>query len=178
MNNSSIEYHPRTTLVSLFGWVSLVGGLLMAALLTLNMLLLSYAMKANGGEILPPEEMAQIPPGAMVYLDHINAIWTVSIIAALLMAAAGFGVVRRRDWGRQLGIYMLAGSIILAFISLPASFMGSRGELPASGQTFVIILSAVQALASAALHGWLIWKLRTPAVRGEFVEPSSESLTR
>jgi NADH:ubiquinone oxidoreductase subunit K len=178
MNNSSIEYHPRTTLVSLFGWVSLVGGLLMAALLTLNMFLLRYAMRVNGGELFPPEEMAQIPSGALVYLNHINTIWTVSIIAALLMAVAGWGVVRRRDWGRQLGIYMLAGSIILAFISIPASFMGSRGDVSAGGQIFVIILSVVQALASAALHGWLIWKLRTPAVRGEFVEPPSESLTR
>ena len=177
MKNTQIEFVPRTTLVSIFGWVSLVGGVLMALLTALNLVLFFYMQRANGGEFLPPEEMAQIPAGALIYLDYLPVFGAVSIAAALLMAVAGFGVIRRRDWGRRLGIYLLAISIIFAFATIPASFMNPGTESPAGGRYFVAILSAVQALVSAALHGWLIWKLRTPAVRGEFVEPRSESTT-
>ncbi len=178
MNNADVEPAPRTTLVSIFGWVSLVGGILMALVVTLNVVMLSYLKRMNDGEILPAEDMAQIPSAALFYLDHMVLIGALSIAAALLMAVAGFGIIRRRDWGRKLGIYLLASSIVLAFASIPTSFMGQDGALSANERYFYAAISVVQALLSAALHGWLIWKLRTPAICGEFVEPRSESITR
>ncbi len=150
----------------------------MALMITLNVVMLSYLKRVNDGEILPAEDMAQMPSGALFYLDHMVLFGALSIAAALLMAVAGFGVIRRRDWGRKLGIYLLASSIVLAFATIPTSFIGQDGAPAANGRYFYAAITVGQALLSAALHGWLIWKLRTPAIRGEFVEPRSESTTR
>lgn len=178
MNNSDIQHHPRTTLVSVMGWVSLVGGILLSLLIILNTALLFYIQQMDEGPLFSEEELAMMPSGFDVFTSHLVLFGSVAAVSSILTAVAGFGLVRRRDWGRQIIIFLLAASIVLVFAVIPTSFMDSGGEDLPINPLMLKIFGVIEAVMAIALHGWLIWKLRTPQIRGEFVEPRSESLTR
>ncbi len=178
MNNSDLQYYPRTTLVSVLGWVSLAGGVLLALMITMITTVLIYVERMDEGDLWSAEELALMPAGTHHIFDHFTLFGSLLVAACVLTAVAGFGVVRRRDWGRKIMIFLLAASIVLVFAAIPTSFMDQGSEdLPINPIIFKIF-GVIEAVMALALHGWLIWKLRTPPIRGEFVEPRPESLIR
>ena len=178
MNNSNIQHHPRTTLVSVLGWVSLVGGILASLLAILYTALIYYMQRMDDGELWSQEELAAIPEGFHFFLDHMVLIGSFAGVYSLMTALAGFGVVRRRDWGRKIFIFLLAASIVLVFATLPTTFREWGAEGQHNFQFVAIFFGIVEVVMTIVFHGWLIWKLRTPKIRGEFVEPRPESLIR
>ncbi len=179
MNTTTIQPCPRSTLVSIFGWVMLVLGILLTLVFLLNLVLFSLVIQAEGTELVSAEELADMPALIPRVMEHMGLVLGVMIILSLVGAVAGFGVVRRRDWGRRLSIFLLAASIVWALVG-GAMGMEGLGDFPGpEGENMGPIIMAMNlgsVLLTAVLHGWLIWKLRTPEVRGEFVDsPDSPS---
>ena len=179
MNATNIQPRPRTTLVSVFGWVMLVLGIIMALVGILNLVIFSLVSQSDDAELVSREDMVDLPAIIPWVVENINLILAGLIVSSLLMAVAGFGVVKRQNWGRQLSILLLAVSIVWAFAGGGMGMMG-QGDSPESGSVLlgpiVVAMNIGLALLTAALHGWLIWKLRSPEIRGEFVESPAESI--
>jgi len=175
---SRIQYHPRTTLVSAFGWVMLVMGVLMTLTLLLNLVFMVILSQQSGEPLFPLEELGEVPGYVSWILENIIEVLILMLISALTMASAGFGVIRRREWGRQLSIILLALSIAQTAVGTIAGLAGMDEYLNSlsgvAGPIFLAI-NLGSLLLAAALHGWLIWKLRTVKIRGEFVESPAES---
>ncbi len=178
MNSTTIQPYPRTTLVSIFGWVMLVVGILMTLVFILNLVLFSLVIKNESAELLPAEELAELPAFIPWVMEHMGLVLGVMIILSLVGAVAGFGIVKRHDWGRRLSIILLAASIVWALVG-GAMGMKGLGNLPEyEGEIMgpvIIAINIGSVLLTVVLHGWLIWKLRTREIRGEFVESLSES---
>ena len=164
----------RSTLVSAFGWVMLVAGLLGVVGLGLNMAFLGFYESENGGVFITPEEAPELPPLFFQILEHIWLILGLSWASCLVMGLAGLGVVRRHEWGRLLSIVLLVLSVVTsfvgAFVSLRADAATMDGDM--IPRLVSIIMNFGLALLTTALHGWVIWKLNTPAVRAEFKKVS------
>ena len=175
MPNSKIQPQPRTTLVSVLGWMMLVVGLLITLAITLNLLLMVLASQGEGLDLVSLEGM---PPISVWLLENIMVLMILMIISGAATATAGLGVVWRREWGRQLCIVLLALSIVWALISGAIGLMGMDDMLGPDAGTMgplMLVFNLGSVLFTVVLHGWLIWKLRTMKIRGEFVESPSES---
>ncbi len=180
MESTTTQARPRTTLISVFGWVMLVVGALTTAVSTINLVLLSWMASENGGELIPAEDLAELPPLFSWTVDNLIPVLGFMIVSSVFMAVAGFGVVRRQNWGRLLSIILLAGSIVGGFVT---AWFGMRtsAEMAEDLQLGLVLVTAYNiglAVLTAALHGWIIWKLRTPAIRSEFVDTRFESHSR
>ena len=179
MNATLIPSRPRSTLVSVFGWVMLVIGCFGTLCSVLLMGLAMVALEQGGEELFPADQMAELPATMLLVLDNLNLILTLTIVSFLLMAVAGFGVIRRRDWGRLLAMILLALSIITAPAGPVLSYLGMSGEQVSANNVLppllVLLYNIGLAVLTVVLHGWLLWKLRTIEIRGEFVETPTES---
>lgn len=173
-------------LVSGLAWISIAMGALGVGSGALE-LLPAQASTAEGVqqllEALGGGALA-LPPMLRWTLEHSVEISLASIVLSALMLWLGWGLLRRREWARVGFIVSLViGTLMtLALIWLvPAMFdsvlsMQPGLQMPAQAlpselatiKTMARGFSAILALALAALHGALIWKLCTPAVRGQF----------
>ncbi|MCC4595822.1 hypothetical protein NRY95_01390 [Xanthomonas campestris pv. phormiicola] len=120
-------------------------------------------------------------------LDHMLALSLLSVLLALLFSAAGWGLLRRREWARLCFVLFLIVTGLANFASLPVlwQFFGALNQvLPEAmrhtaegaqllgqlqtGRTISIATATVTALVFAALHGWIVYQLYRPAIRAEF----------
>ncbi len=161
---------PRSTLVSAFGWVMLMAGLLGVVGLGLSMAFFAFYEGENGGVFITPDEAREQPPIFFQILEHIWLILGLSWASCLVMGIAGLGVVRRQEWGRLLSILLLAISVLTSFVGAFVSLRADAATMDGAMMPRVIsiALNFGMALLTTALHGWIIWKLTTPAIRAEF----------
>lgn len=160
----------RSSLVTAFGWVMLVAGLMGTVGLGLNMAFLAMYEGQNGGAFITPEDAPDLPPLFFQILDRIWLILGVTLISCLFMAAAGLGVVRRHEWGRLLSIILLGVSVVWSFVAAFVSLRADAASMDGAmmPQAVSIAMNFGLALLTTALHGWIIWKLTRPEVRAEF----------
>ncbi len=170
MAEKEIQPRPKTAPVTVFGWFMLIVGSLSVLMFGGLGALLAVARKEADGELFPAEDLAELPPAMLMYVEHLNAILILFFISSLLLLLAGLGIIKRKEWGRQLGVFLLAVSILTSVVSTVA---GLQGANPAG--LALVLLNIGLAVLTTVLHGWLIWKLRTSEIRGEFVEPRPES---
>ncbi len=160
----------QSTLVSAIGWIMLIAGLLGVVGLGLNMVFLGLDEQGGGGVSLTPDGVPEMPPLFFRILERLWLILGLAWASCLVMGLAGLGVVRRREWGRLLSILLLAISVLVGFVGAYASLGADAATMDGAmiPRPVSIVLNTGLALLTAALHGWLIWKLNTPAVRAEF----------
>lgn len=125
-----------------------------------------------------------LPPLMQWMLTHYFEIGLVEVIASLLLACLGWGLLKRREWARLAFIAYLALGTLLTFagiwyvpamteasLSMQAGLMGAGEAMPpelAGLKTFMVVFSVIVALVFTALHGGIIWKLCTAQVRAQF----------
>lgn len=130
------------------------------------------------------EPAGPMPPLMRWMLTHYFEIGLAEVIASLLLAWLGWGLLKRREWARLAFIAYLALGTLLTYGSLwyvPAmteaslamqpGLGGAGGALPpelAGLKTAAMIFSVIVALVFTALHGAIIWKLCTAPVRAQF----------
>jgi hypothetical protein len=131
--------------------------------------------------------LPEIPPGLVWLLEQRVGLSALLLLASLLFLACSWGLLRRHEWGRIGFIVFLVLTGLLNFLALPAIdhvFDTMRDLLPAGmreteegrelltqigfSRAAAWISGLLGALAFAALHGWVAWKLCTRAVRREF----------
>lgn len=134
---------------------------------------------ADVAQHLPP-----LPSALRWLLDNLDAMAWITLLSALLFLLASWGVLKRNEAARLgfialmvLGTLMNIASIALlmqmvAWMNQLGTMLQEQGEaIPGQMQASNAMsmgMGVVSALAFAALHGWIIYKLCTPAVRAEF----------
>lgn len=129
-------------------------------------------------------ELPLLPSMLRWLLDHLDAMAWMTLLSSLLFLAASWGVLKRNEAARLgfiaimvLGTLMNIASIVLLMqvldwinqigMSTQAQGQMMPGQMQASN-AISMGMGVISALAFAALHGWIIYKLCTPAVRAEF----------
>ena len=181
-----VQQRPAGNFVSVMAWVSIALGLLgmlygaMQVLMGLFLPADFYLRMLNpyGGQ--PPP----MPPLIHWLYTHTLMMGVLTLIMSVVLAWVSWGLLKRREWGRKgfiallvLGTLGQLASIGLLPGLLEATLAMQAGALP-PGQPIppvledmmagVMLVGGLVALVFAAVHVWIIWKLRTPAVRSEF----------
>ncbi len=178
MNQITVEPTERTMLMTVFGWVMLAFGGLSAFMSGLSLAAFNFMTKEGNGELWPEEELAQLPEAAVKMIENLDTYMLVMLVSSVLMAVAGFGVIKRKDWARLLSMVLLALSIVATLALTGLGFQSTGGSSPEGAlfsARFLALVNIALALLSSVLHGWIIWKLNQREVRGEFVAPQKES---
>lgn len=125
-----------------------------------------------------------LPPMLRWTLEHSVEISLAGIVLSAPMLWLGWGLLRRREWARvgliacllagsaaTFGLIWLVPEVLDQTLSMQLDLQAPDQPLPpelAGVEDAAMVMSLAAALALAALHGALIWKLCTPAVRGQF----------
>jgi len=129
----------------------------------------------------------EVPAAVAWTLQHRNALALAMLALALLFLVVAWGLLKRREWGRRGFITLLllgAAANFAALLLIDPFFDGLHGMFPAQmldtpeGRQFIAQMrfnrnltwasGLLGAVGIAALHGWIVWKLCTAAVRAEF----------
>lgn len=176
---------PRSTFVTVVAVVFLVFSGLGVLVGLLQNLMVHTIFPADVFEQIaaqPPE------PGMPAFMPWIFGNLKLFFALALLMSATHFvaalGLLKRWDWARWLFIGLMVFGIVssLGGLVLQAWMMNGMHEqfstlhashpeqMPDLGFIFIAIgvFSALISLAFAALYGWIIKRLLSPAVAAEF----------
>ena len=177
---------PPSAFVTVLAWILIV----LTGLCTLMLVFQNIMVHTLLADPEMQAVMTQMPQGApapamlQYMVGHMRAIAAVSLVLCIIALTCAIGLLQRRNWGR-LGITGLLGlGIVYQLLSLGfAWFMwrdmgASVGFDQAQFQELLHgmqLVSSFFALATCALFAWLIYKLRSPAVRAEFVPLASWS---
>lgn len=177
---------PSNSFVTVLAWISIA-----LALLGLVYGLLQAVM----GLVMPPDyylrllnpyggEPPQLPPLMQWIYTHTLLMGLLMTVLSAIFLWVSWGVLKRKEWGRKGFIAILALGALWQFacvLAIPQFTEGmlaiQAGALP-QGQamppefeavmTAAMLMGGLVAVVFAGLHGWIIWKLCTPAVRAEF----------
>ena len=167
------ELAPPSAFVTVLAWILIVlTGLSSLMLVFQNIMMADPEMQAIVNDI--PQEMQGQPMMSFMF-RHMAAIAAVSLLACLAMLACAIGLLRRRNWGR-LGTMALLGLAIAYQLGQSVwTWMPSlTGDSRQPGHILLYALllgSTILTAGVCALMVWVIHKLRTDAIRAEFVKP-------
>lgn len=176
--------------VSGLAWITIALGALGVGLGLLEMLPSPAMGPDEVQRLLDPlgTGRVQVPPILRWTMAHALEISLAETLLSAPMLWLGWGLLRRQEWARVGYVVSLVIGALMAFALtwlVPAVFdavlsMQPGLQVPAQALPPELAaikaaargFSAILALALAALHGALIWKLCTPAVRGQFAVAS------
>jgi hypothetical protein len=125
-----------------------------------------------------------MPPLVAFLFGHVRLYFLAFLLVSVATLCTSIGLLLRREWARialigilAFGILWMIGGIVLQQWLLPSIF--DVGHLPAQappefeagmrGMMMTIrIFSALWAIVISVLYGWIIWRLRSPAIAAEF----------
>lgn len=176
---------PAAAFVDVLAKISLVMGVLSVAYALCQGLVLmlvpdgfTQGLFEQGSEFLPP-----LPGTLRWLLDHLALLTWIMLLSSLAFLVIAYGMLRRHNAARIAFIVFLVigtlgnfASIILMLevlhwmegigANLPAD-SGMQEQIRASN-LWSMAMGIVSAIAFAALHGWIVWKLCTAQVRNQF----------
>ncbi|RYZ70540.1 MAG: hypothetical protein EOP91_13225 [Lysobacteraceae bacterium] len=150
------------------GWISLALGILgvVSGIMQALMLLALPADRLVAGLLATLAPDAQLPPALRWVLEHLDLLNLLSLLSSVLFSLVSWGLLKRYEWGRLGFIWFLACS---AVAGLAGAFALARAPLLLQLQSATAMVVLVAAALVAALHAAIIWKLRSKAVRDEFM---------
>lgn len=178
-----MQLAPRSQFVTLLAWLSLVLALLgvVSGVLQGVMLLGAHPDQGLLEALTTGASGVALPPALLWVFDHLGLLLLLSVLSSVLWAVASWGLLQRREWGRFGFIVLLLASALLTFAGAFAfdRFLGDltsrSGVDPADIDPLLANMQAAMRMAMYAaavaigiLHGAIVWKLCTPAVRAEF----------
>jgi cytochrome bd-type quinol oxidase subunit 2 len=137
-------------------------------------------------EALEDSTTQQLPAGARFMFHNFRLLVALMLLVLATTLVAAIGLLRRHNWARILFMVILGFGVLysLGGMVLQQNMMPDFSHLtPADSTatdatrrlgTMFRVFQAVMMLMSlgfAALFTWLIWKLASPGVRGEFAPP-------
>lgn len=170
---------PGVGFITLTAWSLLVLGLL-AGLLALLQGALAWFLDLSGitEQMLADPRIAVLPASIGWILSHLFGLSMAMLLLSLIAAAAGVGLLQRRDWGRKLSIGLmvvgavahLAGMVWQA--DLLAELRDRAASMPPPLDTLITahywssqISGALFALVFAAGFAWTAWRLMQADIR-------------
>lgn len=164
--------------VTAMAWISIALGVLGAV---------SGLIQAAMLPVLPVEVMLQplegadavLPPALAWMFGHLQLLNLLSLLSSALFAWVSWGLLKRREWGRLgfiafLALGALAGLVGAAWFGHVLDGLGGLGggenadPLLQSLQSAMRTMMWLGAIVVVLLHGAIVWKLCTPAIRAEF----------
>lgn len=164
----------QSTFVTVVAWLVLI----FSAMSTLAGLMQSVMIAmVEPFPPISPEEAKTMPGFLVLAFNNFRAfVWGTTAAYAVTFAAA-IGVLRRKEWGRQvlMVIFSIAavGSAAMAVVMqvmMSETFQGA-GDAPPDARAMMVamrVFAVVFAIVFVAAFGWLAYKFSTPAVRAEF----------
>jgi hypothetical protein len=153
-------------LVIVFAGMSTLAGLLQSALVGMMMTPLSES------------EAQTMPPLMRVVFANFDWLIYANTTLSAAALATGIGLLKRKEWARLVTIAMLIFSIVgtIALVIAQQFFIAAifpeGPDMPADVQSVMLAMrvgTAIFGLLFIVLHGWLTFRLLSPAVRAEFV---------
>lgn len=172
---------PRSQFVTVMAWLSL--GLAAFGVISGVMQWLVFAGSRPDRMLLDvfAGSGLALPPALLWTFDHMGLLMALSLLSSLLFGLSSWGLLQRREWGRLSFIALLVLGALAALAGAYAfGAMLDWANAQAGGDIATLdpMLAQLQAsmklimylgmLAIAALHGAIVWKLCTPAIRAEF----------
>jgi hypothetical protein len=170
----------RSTFVTTLAWI-FIGLSAFACLITLAQnLMLQALLEPAMAQLDPPPG---IPAPFAWMTAHMAWFFRAALAASAATLTASIGLLLRWNWARRLFIALLALAILSQIGGLAFQWwmFDNAGDLMASAKApddftqgmqvmlaVIRIVGAALAVALAGLSGWLIIRLRRPAVREEF----------
>lgn len=149
--------------------------------------MVSGLMQAAMLPALPVEAMLQqlggadvaLPPALAWMFDHLQLLNLLSLLSSALFAWVSWGLLKRREWGRLgfivfLALGALAGIVGAVWFGHVLDGLGGLGGEDYVDPMLQTLQSAMRtmmwlgAVLVLLLHGAIVWKLCTPAIRAEF----------
>ena len=172
------------------GFVTVLGRISMV----LAVLGVLWALVQMGFALLLPDSVVasvaaqpEAPSAVIWMLEQRNALALAMLALSLLFLAVAWGLLKRQEWGRLgfIALLLLGAAANFAALLLVDPFFDSlRDMFPAQrldspdGRQFIAQMrfnrnmtwasGLLGAIGIGALHGWIVWKLCTAAVRAEF----------
>ena len=189
----SARKSPAANFVDVLGKISILLGVLGVAYALVQWAVLMLLPDDFMGRAfaMASEELPPLPSMLRGLLDHLDAMAWATLLSSLFFLVVSWGVLKRNNTARigfiavmVLGTLMNFASIVLLMqmldwinqigTSLQVEGQGMPGQMQASNAVSMG-MGVISALAFAALHGWIIYKLCTPAVRAEFGDTPRQS---
>lgn len=176
---------PRSTFVSVVGWIFLAFASLGVVMGLLQNLMLHTVFPADVFERLADMPSAPgMPPFLPAMFAHFKLIAALALGLSVLKLVASAGLLQRRDWARWLFIGLLGFGILssLGGIALQAWVtMGMHEQFSMLQQSrpegmpdmtailvTISVFSALLSLGFVALYAWIIKRLLSAPVAAEF----------
>lgn len=174
--------------VSVLAWVTIALGVFGVAYALLQMASAAVMTPETYERLLDPLGTGHVvlPPLLRWSMEHSLGIGVVEAFGSALMLLLGWGLLRRREWARLGFIAYLALGTVLSFgiiwllpevidqtLSMQWNAQAPGQPMPAElagMKTVMTAFSAFIAVAFAGLHGGIIWKLCTNAIRRQFID--------
>jgi hypothetical protein len=172
--------------VTVLAWITIALGALGLAYGLLQMLTSTVMTADTYQRLLDPMGTGQValPPLLRWSMEHNLAIGLVQALGSALTLWLGWGLLRRREWARlgfiaylvvgtvlTFGLIWLVPAVVEQTLSMQFGLQSPGLPLPpelAAMTTVATAFSAVIVVVFAGLHGGIIWKLCTAAVRAQF----------
>ncbi|MET0717893.1 MAG: hypothetical protein ABWY48_11870 [Pseudoxanthomonas sp.] len=180
---------PGNSFVTVLAWVSMALALLGVVYGLLQTLTGLFMPQDYYLRMLNPYggELPRLPPLLEWIYAHTLLMGVLTTALSAVFAWVSWGMLKRAEWGRRGFIALLVLGALWQFacvLAIPQLIEGTlaiqAGALP-QGQSLppefesimaaMMMVGAAVALLFAGLHGWLVWKLCTPAIRAEFAPP-------
>lgn len=174
--------NPRSTFVTAVAWVfiALAGFATAIAILQNIMLALMFPQE----EMRAAANTKDFPAFAGYMFAYPHIIFGAFLAVSATTLVSAIGLLKRQNWARLIFIAILVvgilwnlGSLVLmffAFSSMPPVPDHAPADFRDQFETMSRIMtgfSVVIALAFAGLFGWIIKRLLSPEIRGEFLAP-------
>lgn len=171
---------PRSAFVNVLAWMSLALGACGVLAGALQAVLFA-AVWPTDLWLQTVENTPTVPPVIQWLVDHMLAVTLASVLGSALLGLVGWGLLKRREWGRisfivllLLGCLMPVASAIVTDMTM--GWMGEQmrtefGQVDPMFKPMQVAMRVIHygfAAFILAVHGWLVWKLCTPAIRAEF----------
>jgi hypothetical protein len=177
----------RSTFVTLVAWLFIA----LSGFATLTSLLQNIMIQTMFASPRMEQVMAApAPPGAPAFaafiMHNMALFFAAFLVVSAVTLAASIGLLLRKNWARitfmaimALGIAWSVGGLFLQFgmLSQMRDMIEAPPGAPDMGVFFVAIavVSVLFALGFSALHAWILYRLRSPAIAAEFRVGSDNS---
>lgn len=175
----------RSTLVTAVAWLCIV----FTALATLGALMSVFALavapaatiNAAVNRVAPDTAVTRLLPAPYLFmLHHVHLVVLIKLAWWATALIASIGVLRRKEWGRQAFVAVVAVEILAVIVGFVmgelmgmalASQLASRsrsGQVP-PGMGSGLALGGLLGVGIVAILVWLLFTFRSARVREEFV---------
>lgn len=165
----------RSPLITAVAWCVILTFTLSALFSFLLALIFFYLIPHDQIEstVAQARAMKAIPEWGIAIIQNVQWYAAGFFAVSVFMLNSGIALLKRRDWARRVTIVILALSILAMLPGFIFRYDPATSSLPGSDQlkdTLGMMQDALIVMNAlfCAIHGWLIWKLASPAIQAEF----------